>query len=98
MIKLSTAVYISLIAISLQYAHVACASVLMKRFHTQIDQPDKVFLKYLNVLESSLVTGDEPQLNESSMYFLSMLVKKMEELRVKNELMAPQFWHLRQGR
>ena len=62
------------------------------------EQIEEVFAKYLHILEAGLTIGDEPHLSEFDLFMLKLLVKQMNQMKTKNELETPQFWHSRLGR
>ena len=99
--KQKTLLYLSLIAAVFQlYAEVQCTMLFSREVETTPNgQLDKILHKYLTVMENTLKKqGGKTELSESNMHFLTMILRKMHELRAQTVNEAPQYWHSRQGR
>ena len=98
--KQKTLLYLSLIAAVFQlYAEVQCTMLFSREVETTPNgQLDKILHKYLTVMENTLKKqGGKTELSESNMHFLTMILRKMQELRAQTVNEAPQYWHSRQG-
>ena len=91
MLKKSTFIYLSLVLLLLQ------KSSSVESLPTK-ENLESAVLKYINVLETSLAKGFDPRLKKLEKATLSVLKKKIEELKSQEATQKPSYWHIREGR
>ena len=62
------------------------------------EQAYRIFAKYLSAVKTSLAKRKDPNLKKAVMTSLTMLAKKIEQVRIQNEMKSSSYyWNLREG-
>ena len=59
---------------------------------------DKLFLKYVNALDTSLAKGNDKELKKAAIFLLSEMAKKIDQMKIMQQKQPVDFWKLRAGR